>query len=144
GGGIEGENACANHARNAAVTNCTRCGLFICALCEMNVGGGSLCPACFDRVRSEGALPTVATKVRDFAAMARVSAIVGLLFMFAFIGPLLGILSLVYQGRARKQRRATGEAAWGLGPVVILVLSIIVLAGGTFMDGMMIWALIHK
>jgi ribosomal protein L37AE/L43A len=142
GGGIEGESAaCANHARNAAVTNCTRCGLFICALCEMNVGGGALCPACFDRVRAEGALPSVATKIRDYGAMARVSAVVGLFFMFAFIGPLLGILSLVYQARARKQRRATGEPVWGLGPVVVLILSIIVLVGGTAMDGLMIWSL---
>lgn len=144
GGSIAGENACANHARNAAVTSCTRCGLFICALCEMNVGSGPLCPACFDRVRSEGALPSVAKKVRDYAAMARVSSVVGLLFMFAFIGPFLGILSLVYQARARKQRRESGEAVWGLGPVVVLILSIIVLAGGTAVDGLMIWALTHK
>ena len=144
GGGIEGDNACANHARNAAVTNCTRCGLFICALCEMNVGGGALCPACFDRVRSEGALPSVATRVRDYGAMARVSAVAGLVFMFAFIGPFLGILSLVYQGRARKQRREAGEPAWGVGPSVVLILSIIVLIGGLSIDGMMIWALFQK
>src|ERR1700736_5909655 len=36
--GPEGANACANHARNTAVTTCQRCGLFICSLCEMNLG----------------------------------------------------------------------------------------------------------
>ena len=141
GGTIAGDNACANHARNAAVTSCTRCGLFICALCEMNVGGGALCPSCFDRVRSEGALPTVAKKVRDYAAMSRVSAVVGLLFSCAFIGPFLGILSLVYQARARKQRRDAGEQVWGPGPVIVLLLSLVDLVGGFAMTGLMVWSL---
>ncbi|MGH9422360.1 MAG: hypothetical protein ACRD3J_20455, partial [Thermoanaerobaculia bacterium] len=42
----EGANACANHARNAAVTSCGRCGLLICALCNMDVGTGPFCPSC--------------------------------------------------------------------------------------------------
>src|SRR5689334_357291 len=60
--GPEGGNACANHARNAATTNCMRCGLFICSLCDMNVGSGSYCPSCFDRMRADGTLPLVARK----------------------------------------------------------------------------------
>src|SRR5262245_6897729 len=74
-------NACANHARNAAVTSCQRCGLLICALCDMNLGTGSYCPACFDRVRTEGTNPAVAGKTRDYRAMARVSVIAGFFFI---------------------------------------------------------------
>src|SRR3954470_16522302 len=64
--GPELANACANHARNAAVTNCQRCGLFICALCEMDVGSGPFCPACFDRLRTEGTLRGAEQRTRDY------------------------------------------------------------------------------
>jgi ribosomal protein L37AE/L43A len=137
-------NACANHARNAATTNCTRCGLFICALCDMNVGTGSYCPSCFDRVRTEGALPTIAKKTRDFGAMARVSAVAGLVFTLAFLGPLFGILSLYYQAKARKQRREIGEDPWHAGMVVVMLLAILEIgAGGTF-DGILLWSFFKK
>ena|SRR5687768_3260348 len=68
--GPEGGNACANHAGNAAVTSCQRCGLFICSLCEMNVGTGPYCPSCFDRMRTQGSLQTGVRRYRDYAGMA--------------------------------------------------------------------------
>src|SRR5882724_10752611 len=73
----EGANACANHGRNAAVTNCARCGLFICALCNMDIGTGPHCPACFDRLRAEDALQPAVTRYRDYAAIARTSMMLG-------------------------------------------------------------------
>src|SRR3954470_4194752 len=81
-----GANACANHAKNAAVTACQRCGLLICALCDMDVGTGSYCPACFDRLRSEESLQPAATRYRDYASMARVAMIAGLFFSSMFLG----------------------------------------------------------
>lgn len=133
-------NACANHARNAATTNCTRCGLFICALCDMNVGTGSYCPACFERVRSEGSLPT-AKKTRDYNAMARVSAILGLFFTFAFIGPLFGILSLYYQAKGRKQLREFGDDPWRAGVIIVMLLAILEIVGGGLMAGVLLFSL---
>jgi ribosomal protein L37AE/L43A len=134
-------NACANHARNAATTNCARCGLFICALCDMNIGTGSYCPACFERIRSDGSLPTVAKKTRDYSAMARVSAIVGLLFVIAFVGPLFGILSLYYQSKARKQRREIGEDPWSAGMVFVMLLAILEIVGGGAMIVFLLYGL---
>ena len=136
--------ACANHARNAAITNCTRCGLFICALCDMNVGTGSYCPTCFERVRSDGTLPTVAKKTRDYGAMARVSVVVGLFFTFAFVGPLFGILSLYYQAKARKQRREMGEDPWSAGMVVVMLLAILEIVGGGLMIAFLLWGLFRS
>ena len=134
-------NACANHARNAAVTSCQRCGLLICALCDMNVGSGSYCPSCFDRLRAEGAEPAVATRTRDYRAMARVCAFAGFFFMFAFVGPLFAILSLVYLSRARKQRAARGESPWAPGIIVILLFDVVEIAGGIGMATLMIMAM---
>jgi hypothetical protein len=116
--GPDGASACANHARNAAVTSCTRCGLFICALCDLDVGGGSICPACFDRARSEGALTGAASRVRDYMAMGRVAVIVGVLTTFLFIGWLFGILAIYYAEKGRrelvKRREPLPRLAYGL------------------------------
>jgi uncharacterized paraquat-inducible protein A len=102
-------NACANHAGNAATASCQRCGLFICALCDMNVGSGSYCPSCFDRVRSEGKLPA-ARRYRDYASMARTTAIFGLLFWSIGLGP----VTIYYAVKGRRQRRADGQRVIGV------------------------------
>jgi hypothetical protein len=102
-------NACANHARNAATASCQRCGLFICALCDMNVGSGSYCPSCFERVRTEGKLPA-ARRYRDYSSMARSTAIFGLFFWSVGLGPLV----VYYALKGRKQRRADGQSVAGV------------------------------
>lgn len=109
--------ACANHARNAAVTNCTRCGLFICALCEMNVGEGSYCPSCFDRVRGDNAVAT--TRYRDYASMSIAAMVVGLLCAFVPVGP----FAIVWGLKGVRQRRAEGSRP--VGPIIAIVLGIL-------------------
>ena len=116
-------NACANHARNAAVTNCQRCGLFICALCDMNIGEGSYCPQCFDRVRADGSLKAAATRYRDYGSMARIAVSVGLLFSMMFLGLPFGALAVYYAVRGIRQRREEGASPAGM--IVIIVLGIL-------------------
>jgi ribosomal protein L37AE/L43A len=141
--GPEGANACANHARNAAVTSCTRCGLFICSLCEMDLGDASYCPSCFDRMRTDGALPAAAGKMRDYYSMARIAVVAGIFFTFGFIGPLFGILALYYQSKGRKAMRLRGDDPWTPGAVIVMLLAIIVLVGSTIVDGFMIFSLLQ-
>lgn len=107
--------ACANHARNAAVTSCRRCGLFVCALCEMNVGDGSYCPSCFDRVRDEG---TLQARYRDYAAMA-VSAVVFGFCIFLPVGP----FGIYWAAKGIRQRRAERQNIAGM--VVTMILAIL-------------------
>jgi hypothetical protein len=109
--GPDGEaNACANHARNVATTVCQRCGLFICSLCDMNLGTGSLCPACFDHERTQGKLAPAARRYRDYASMARSTAIFGLMFFYIGLGP----LAIYYAVKGRRQRRADGRSTTGV------------------------------
>jgi succinate dehydrogenase hydrophobic anchor subunit len=89
-------------------------------------------------------LAAVGKKTRDYGAMARVSAVVGLLFTFIFVGPLFGILSLYYQAKARKQRREFGEDPWSAGMVIIMLLAILEIGGGGLFDGILIWSLFQK
>src|ERR1700741_1163566 len=126
--GPEGANACASHARNAATASCQRCGLFICALCDMNVGTGSYCPSCFDRVRTEGTLHAAARRYRDFATMARSFAIAGIFFSFMFLGLPFGAAATYYGIKARKQRRTEGRSITG--PVITIVIGILEMLAG--------------
>lgn len=45
----EGEASCFYHATNQAVIACESCGRFLCALCDLDLDGRHLCPACLDR-----------------------------------------------------------------------------------------------
>jgi uncharacterized paraquat-inducible protein A len=124
----EGANACANHEHNAAVTNCVRCGLFICALCNMDVGTGPHCPSCFDRLRAADALAPVSTRFRDYVSMARIAMIAGLFFSFMFLGIPFAAVSLYYSRKAFKQLRDEGRSKIGL--IVIIIMAILEILGG--------------
>jgi hypothetical protein len=116
----EGANVCANHARNAAVTSCQRCGLFICSLCDMNVGSGSFCPSCFSRLQKEGSLQAAATSYFDYTSIARSAIILGVVIWPMMI--LTGALALYYAARGMKQRREKGKSI--VAPVIVMLLAL--------------------
>jgi uncharacterized paraquat-inducible protein A len=132
-------NSCANHAKNAAVTACQRCGLLICALCDMDVGTGSYCPACFDRLRSDDSLQSATTRYRDYASMARVAMIAGLFFSFMFLGIPFASASLFYARKGFKQLRAEGRSIVGL--VIVVIFALLQFVGGLVLIAFMIYAL---
>lgn len=43
------EASCYNHAANRALSACDECGRFLCAVCDIDVAGGHICPSCFER-----------------------------------------------------------------------------------------------
>lgn len=45
---------CFYHARKKAVVPCSRCGRFLCALCDLALDGRHLCPGCVDAGRAAG------------------------------------------------------------------------------------------
>jgi uncharacterized paraquat-inducible protein A len=112
--------ACANHPRNAAATSCRRCGLFICTLCEMNLGDGAYCPSCFDRVRAEGTLRGVAKRRLDYAMLARVAALIGLVPCFWGLPSPLAIWWAV---KGMKQQREEGMRTYTM--VFVLIVGIV-------------------
>ena len=117
--GPEGAGACANHPRNAAVTSCERCGIFICSLCELDVDDAKYCPACFERLAEEGAIPSARVRFRDYGSLAIVASFVGFIFSF-ILGLPIGVLTLYYVYKGFRTRRVSGA------PVTALVLAAIV------------------
>ncbi len=112
--GPEGAGACANHPRNAAVTNCERCGIFICSLCELEVDGAKYCPGCFERLAQEGSIQSARTRFRAYGSLAGLSAIAGLFLSGLFLGFPLGGLALYYVIKGFRTRRDSGASMFGL------------------------------
>jgi hypothetical protein len=137
--GPAGANACANHARNAATASCQRCGLFICALCDMNVRTGSYCPSCFERVRTEGTLQAAARRYRDYASMARTAVIAGLFFSLMFLGLPFGVAAMYYGIKALKQRRDEGRSTAGV--TLIMIVAMLEVLAGIASFGILIYSL---
>ena len=135
----EGANACANHAGNAAVTNCVRCGLFICAVCNMDVGTGPHCPSCFDRLRADETLSPATTRYRDYVSMARIAMIAGLFFSFMFLGIPFAAASLFYARKGFKQLRDEGRSKIGL--IIIVIVALLEIIAGIALISVMIVAL---
>lgn len=54
--GLEGEAGCFYHAGRKAVLACEGCGRFLCALCDVPLGGQHLCPACIETGKKKGKL----------------------------------------------------------------------------------------
>lgn len=50
---VPGDATCYAHADHAAQSACDRCGRFMCGLCDVDLGGRHLCPACLDIAREK-------------------------------------------------------------------------------------------
>ena len=122
--GPEGGVSCANHARNAAVAACDRCGLLICSLCQLDVEGGKLCPSCFERLSQEETSDTTRTRFRDYGSLAGIWAIVGLIFSALMLGIPLGILSLYYCAKAFRHRESRSSLGFVIFALLLAILDI--------------------
>ena len=90
-------------------------------------------------MRTEGTLQAAARRYRDYAMMARTSAIVGLLFSFMFLGLPFGAVAFYYAIKARKQRREEGRSLAGV--TFVLILGILEILAGIAGVGFIIWAI---
>jgi hypothetical protein len=118
--GPAGATACASHHNNAAEANCGRCGVFMCGLCRIDADGLVLCPACFDRLSAEGALPSVVVRYRDYGRLASSLSVLGLLLAFA--GIVAGPAAVYYGLKGLKQKRQMGESGGRFGIWLAMVL----------------------
>jgi hypothetical protein len=54
-----GEAACFFHPGKRAAAPCDRCGRFLCSLCDLELDGEHLCPACFESGQSKGKIKSL-------------------------------------------------------------------------------------
>jgi len=122
--GPEGGVSCANHARNAAVAACDRCGLLICSLCQLDVESGKLCPSCFERLSQDGGadVDMTRTRFRDYGSLGAIWAFAGLFFSWAFFGIPLGVISIYYCIRAFRHRESRSSVGFVIFVLLLAVL----------------------
>ena len=118
--GPEAAHACANHSGNLARTHCSRCGVFMCSLCRIDADAMALCPACFDRLVGEGALPTAIGTCRDHGRQATMLALLGILIIF--VGPIAGPAAIYYGRKRLAQLRAMKQEGGRAGVYAVFVL----------------------
>jgi len=118
--GPEGANPCAHHPGNVAGEHCTRCGVFMCALCRIETDGQVLCPPCFERLSDAGTLPSLVAHHRDYGHMQLVLAILGLVIIF--LGPVAGPASIYYGAKGLEQKKRLGEPGGTIRTWVLFVL----------------------
>ena len=128
--------ACAAHPANQATANCQRCGVFMCPVCRIDADELALCPACFDRLSSEGALASTRTSFRDYGRQAWTVALAGLPLLA--LGAAIGPAAIYFGVRSLKQLREMGETT-GRARALFAILAGTAEAGfGVFM----VWAMV--
>lgn len=66
-----GTSSCFYHESKKAVIHCGTCGRFLCALCDLDIGGAHICPACAESGRKKGNVAELETNrvMYDSAAL---------------------------------------------------------------------------
>lgn len=66
-----GTSSCFYHENKRAVIHCDTCGRFLCALCDLDIGGAHICPACAESGRKKGNVAELETNrvMYDSAAL---------------------------------------------------------------------------
>ena len=75
-----GEASCFYHSAKQAVIACESCGRFLCALCDVEIGGTHRCPSCLEAGKQKRQLETVENKRTLYDGLALALAILQILF----------------------------------------------------------------
>jgi hypothetical protein len=82
---MSNEAGCFYHAGKKAVTPCSACGRFVCALCDVALSGRHLCPACFEKGKSKRKIKSLENHRTCYDTIALMVATVPILFYFISI-----------------------------------------------------------
>lgn len=99
------EASCFYHATKRAVVHCDSCGRFLCSLCQIELGGENLCPACVEAGRRAKTLPKLENHRILYDSIALAIAVIPALF---FLWPaIVGAPAALYV--AFRYRKAPGS-----------------------------------
>jgi len=128
GTGPQASAVCAKHERNVAVANCDRCGNFMCNLCRIDADNMALCPPCYERLSTEGALPSTVKAFKNYAGMASTAAVLGVFFWFLCI--IAGPVAIFFGLKALKQSNEFGDVKRSIGIIFAMIIGALETIGG--------------
>ncbi len=82
---LEGEAGCFYHPQKKAFIPCDSCGRFLCSLCDVELDGAHLCPACLESGQKKGKLKSLENQRVLYDRIALTAAILPLLFVWTSI-----------------------------------------------------------
>jgi len=85
---VDGEASCFYHPQKKAEVPCNRCGRFLCGLCDVDLNGEHICPACLQSGTQKGKLEALESKRVLYDDIACSLAVWPLLPFFWFFTPL--------------------------------------------------------
>lgn len=121
--------ACFQHPAKKAVVPCDACGRFLCALCDLEVEGQHLCPACLESGRRKG---TVAALERSRTRWDQVTVALAALGLFTgCLSPVAAVANLVITllKWGQPQSRVAAARACMVGATVVAWALALVLGG---------------
>lgn len=95
---IDGEASCFYHPAKKAVVPCESCGRFLCAVCDVELSGQHLCPACVESGRKKGRLQQLENRRTLYDNLALAAAVYPLIFIWTTLigAPIALYLSIRY------------------------------------------------
>ena len=131
------EAGCFYHPRKRAVAPCDGCGRFLCALCDIELGGGHLCPACLDAGKKSGRLSGLENRRTLYDSAALTLAMVPMLLWPLTLITAPAVLCLVFfRWNAPGGVVARSKVRY----VVALMIALLQLAGW----GTVLWMLLNR
>lgn len=99
----DSESSCFFHPNKLAVSHCSECGRFLCALCELNIQDKIICPTCLEKLDQEKKVKTFTNRVTFWDSIVLSLAILPMLFwpVTLFTAP----LTLIFIWRHFKDTR---------------------------------------
>ncbi len=131
----EGEANCFFHGSKRAEVACSSCGRFLCALCDMEVGGNHICPVCLETGKRKRKIVNLENERTLYDRIALSTAVFPMLLLWPTIltAPAAVFISVRFwkaPGSLLKRNRWRFVAAFGIASLQIcgwlFVLSLIV------------------
>lgn len=81
---VESESSCFYHPKKKAVVPCENCGRFLCALCDVDLNGQHLCPACIETGKKKQKITSLDNHRVLYDSIAVHLAVLPVIFMWPF------------------------------------------------------------
>ncbi len=82
---VEGESSCFYHPQKKAARVCDSCGRFMCGLCDLELNGQHVCPACLEGGQKKGKFKDLQNSRVRYDRLALTLAILPLVFVWTSI-----------------------------------------------------------
>jgi ribosomal protein S27E len=120
---MEGEATCFYHPQKRAHVPCDSCGRFLCAMCDLDMGGRHLCPQCVDAGVKKGKVQSLERgRTRwDLIISSTLFLPLVLCYMVAPLSSLVALVFIVWKWKAPPSQVVNTRVRLGVYTVVALV-----------------------